>query len=307
MTDVTRATRGPEADRDGDAVSDTDLLAVRFEEQRPRLRSVARRMLGSGAEADDAVQDTWLRLSRADVDGIENLPGWLTTTVGRVCLDRLGSSTARHERPTDVAVDESTTSVAGEADPEREAMLTESVGRALDVVLRTLGPTERLVFVLHDMFAVSFDELAPVVDRSPAAVRQIASRARRRVQGGSPAPEADRARQRGVVQAFLAASREGRFDDLLTLLDPHVVLRSDATAVGMGGVGEARGSATVAGFFAGKAQGAVPAFVDGAPGAVVLVDGRTRLVLSFVVTDRILGIEVVADPDQIAGLDLSVG
>ncbi|MEW2380339.1 sigma-70 family RNA polymerase sigma factor [Micromonospora sp. NPDC047812] len=288
-------------------MSDTDLLAERFEEQRPRLRSVARRMLGSAAEADDAVQDTWLRLSRADADAIDNLPGWLTTTVGRVCLDRLGSSAARHERPTDVVTDESATSGAGEVDPEREAMLTESVGRALDVVLRTLGPTERLVFVLHDMFAVSFDELAPVVDRSPAAVRQIASRARRRVQDGSPAPETDRARQRGTVEAFLAASREGRFDDLLTLLDPHVVLRSDDAAVRLGGAGEARGSATVAAFFSGKAQGALPAFVDGAPGAVVVVDGRTRLVLSFVVTDRILGIEVVADPDEIAGLDLIVG
>ncbi|MEH0972272.1 sigma-70 family RNA polymerase sigma factor [Micromonospora sp. CPCC 205546] len=304
MTDVTRATPGRDARRGGDAA---DLLAERFEEQRPRLRSVAQRILGSRAEADDAVQDTWLRLSRADVDGIDNLPGWLTTTVGRVCLDRLGSSAARHERPAEVAADESSASVAGEVDPEREAMLTESVGRALAVVLRTLGPTERLVFVLHDMFAVSFDELAPVVDRSPAAVRQIASRARRRVQDGSPAPEADRARQRGIVQAFLAASREGRFDDLLTLLDPHVVLRSDAAAVRMGGAGEARGSATVADFFSGKAQEAVPAFVDGAPGAVVLVDGRTRLVLSFVVTDRIIGIEVVADPDQIADLDVTVG
>ncbi|MFG3703361.1 sigma-70 family RNA polymerase sigma factor [Micromonospora sp. NPDC047670] len=287
-------------------MSDSDVLARRFEEQRPRLRTVARRMLGSVAEADDAVQDTWLRLSRADVDGIDNLPGWLTTTVGRVCLDRLGSSAARHERPADVTEDEPTTSGAGEVDPEREALLTDSVGRALDVVLRTLGPTERLVFVLHDMFAVSFDELAPVVDRSPAAVRQIASRARRRVQSGPPTPETDRARQRGVVEAFLAASREGRFDDLLTLLDPHVVLRSDATAVRMGGAGEARGSSAVAGFFSGRAQAAVPAFVDGAPGAAVVIDGRTRIVISFVVTDRIIGVEVVADPDQIAAVELVV-
>ncbi|MDO3701335.1 sigma-70 family RNA polymerase sigma factor [Micromonospora sp. C28SCA-DRY-2] len=283
-------------------MTDTELLAQRFEEQRPRLRAVARRMLGSTAEAEDAVQDTWLRLSRADVEGIDNLPGWLTTTVGRVCLDRLGASATRHEQPADTAADEPGT--ADEVDPEREALLTESVGRALDVVLRTLGPTERLVFVLHDMFAVSFDELAPVVDRSPAAVRQIASRARRRVQSGPSAPETDPARQRGVVEAFLAASREGRFDDLLTLLDPHVVLRSDATAAGMGGAGAAHGSAVVAAFFSGRAQGAVPAFVDGAPGAAVVVGGRVRLVLSFVVTDRIIGIEVVADPDQLAAVDL---
>ncbi|MER7330633.1 MULTISPECIES: sigma-70 family RNA polymerase sigma factor [unclassified Micromonospora] len=287
-------------------MSDTDLLARRFEEQRPRLRSVAQRMLGSRAEADDAVQDTWLRLSRADANGIDNLPGWLTTTLGRVCLDRLGSSAARHEQPAEVAEDEPATAAPGEVDPEREALLTESVGRALDVVLRTLGPTERLVFVLHDMFAVSFDELAPVVDRSPAAVRQIASRARRRVQSGPATPETDRTRQRGVVEAFLAASREGRFDDLLSLLDPHVVLRSDATAVKMGGTGEARGSSDVAAFFSGRAQAAVPAFVDGAPGAVVVVGGRTRIVISFVVTDRVIGIEVVADPDQIAALDLVV-
>jgi RNA polymerase sigma-70 factor (ECF subfamily) len=288
-------------------MSDTDLLARRFEAQRSRLRSVAQRMLGSRAEADDAVQDTWLRLSRADVVGIDNLPGWLTTTVGRVCLDRLGSSAARHEQSADVAADESATAGLGEVDPEREALLTESVGLALDVVLRTLGPTERLVFVLHDMFAVSFDELAPVVDRSPAAVRQIASRARRRVQSGTPTPATDRTWQRGVVEAFLTASREGRFDDLLTLLDPHVVLRSDATAVRMGGTGEAHGSSLVAGFFSGRAQAAVPAFVDGAPGAVVVIDGRTRIVISFVITDRIIGVEVVADPDQIAALDLVVG
>ncbi|MFG2099244.1 sigma-70 family RNA polymerase sigma factor [Micromonospora echinaurantiaca] len=287
-------------------MSDTELLAQRFEEQRPRLRAVARRMLGSPAEAEDAVQDTWLRLSRADAEGIDNLPGWLTTTVGRVCLDRLGSSASRHEQPADVTADEPGPAGPGDVDPEREALLTESVGRALDVVLRTLGPTERLVFVLHDMFAVSFDELAPVVDRSPAAVRQIASRARRRVQSGPPAPETDPARQRGVVEAFLAASREGRFDDLLTLLDPHVVLRSDAAAVRRGGTDEAHGSAVVAAFFSGRAQGAVPAFVDAAPGAVVVRAGRVHIVLSFVVTDRIVGIEVVADPAQIAALDLVV-
>lgn len=184
--------------------------------------------------------------------------------------------------------------------------MTESVGQALHVVLGTLAPTERLVFVLHDMFAVSFDEIAPVVDRSPAAVRQIASQARRRVQGRSAAPETDPARQRQVVEAFLAASREGRFDHLLTLLDPHVVLREDAAAARMGGTAELRGSAGVARFFSGRAQGAVPAFIDAAPGAIVVIEGEARIALSFIVTDRILAIEVVADPDQLRELDLLV-
>ncbi|SBT48751.1 sigma-70 family RNA polymerase sigma factor [Micromonospora auratinigra] len=284
-------------------MADAGLLAQRFEEQRPRLRAVAQRMLGSTAEADDAVQDTWLRLSRADVDGIGNLPGWLTTTVGRVCLDRLRSAGARHEESTDAVGAEP----AGGRDPEQEALLAETVGQALEVVLTTLGPTERLVFVLHDMFAVSFEEIAPVVDRSAPAVRQIAGRARRRVQARSADPVTDPARQRRVVEAFLAASREGHFDALVALLDPHVVLREDATAVRMGGTAEVRGSAAVAGFFNGRAQAAVPAYVDGAAGAVVVLDGRIRLALSFTVTDRIIGIEAVADADQLAALDLVVG
>lgn len=287
-------------------MSGTEGLVQRFEEQRPRLRAVAHRMLGSAAEADDAVQDTWLRLSRADVDGIDNLPGWLTTTVGRVCLDRLRSGTARHEQSTDTAGEEPAAQPAGGRDPEQEALLAESVGQALEVVLTTLGPTERLVFVLHDMFAVSFDEIAPVVDRTAPAVRQIASRARRRVQSRSADPVADPARQRRVVEAFLAASREGRFDDLVSLLDPYVVLRGDATAVRMGGAGELRGSSAVADFFNGRAQGAVPAYVDGAAGALVVVNPQTRLVLSFVVTDRIIGIEVVADPEQVRALEVVV-
>jgi RNA polymerase sigma-70 factor (ECF subfamily) len=287
-------------------VSDTDLLAQSFEEQRLRLRAVALRMLGSAAEADDAVQDTWLRLSRADVAAIDNLPGWLTTTVGRVCLDRLRSGSVRHEQAADVAGEEPPTEAPGGRDPEQEALLADSVGRALEVVLTTLGPTERLVFVLHDMFAVSFEEIAPVVDRSSTAVRQIASRARRRVQTRSADPRTNPVRQRRIVEAFLAASREGRFDELVTLLDPYVVLRADATAVRMGGMGEVRGSSPVADFFNGRAQGALPAFVDGAPGAVVVRDGRIGLALSFIVTDRIIGIEVVADPDQLAALDLAV-
>ncbi|MFR9776689.1 sigma-70 family RNA polymerase sigma factor [Micromonospora sp. MS34] len=285
-------------------MSGAEVLAQRFEEQRPRLRAVAHRMLGSAAEADDAVQDTWMRLIRADIDVIDNLPGWLTTTVGRVCLDRLRSGAARHEEFTDPAGEESAAESAGGRDPEQEALLAESVGQALEVVLTTLGPTERLVFVLHDMFAVSFDEIAPVVDRSAPAVRQIASRARRRVQDRSADPVTEPTRRRRVVEAFLAASREGRFEDLVSLLDPYVVLRADDAAVRMGGTGEVRGSSAVADFFNGRAQGALPAYVDGAAGAVVVLDGRVRLALSFVVTDRIIGIEVIADPAQLAGLNL---
>ncbi|MCI4063054.1 sigma-70 family RNA polymerase sigma factor [Micromonospora sp. R77] len=287
-------------------MSDTDLLARRFEEERPRLHAVASRMLGSAAEADDAVQDTWLRLSRVDADTLDNLPGWLTTTVGRVCLDRLRSARVRHEEPAQVAGDESIADRPGGRDPEQEALLTESVGRALDVVLTSLGPTERLVFVLHDMFAVSFDEIAPVVDRSTEAVRQIASRARRRVRNGPTAPETDPVRQRGVVEAFLAAAREGRFEDLLTLLDPHVVVRPDAVAARAGSPERLHGSSAVARFFNGQAQAAVPAFVDGAPGAVVVLGGQVRFALSFVVTDRILAIEVIGDPARLAALDLVV-
>ncbi|SIN36956.1 sigma-70 family RNA polymerase sigma factor [Micromonospora cremea] len=286
---------------------EADVLARRFEENRSRLRAVAHRMLGSGAEAEDAVQDTWLRLSRADVAGIDNLPGWLTTTVGRVCLDRLRTRTARPEQPWDTAAPEPDPTDSAPVDPEREAMLTESVGRALLVVLDTLAPTERFVFVLHDMFAVSFEEIAAVVDRSPAAVRQIASRARRRVHQGGTVRETDPARQRRVVEAFLAASREGRFDDLVSLLDPHVVMRADPVAAALGSAAERRGSAVIAGFFNGRAQGASPAYVDGMPGAVVELGEGVRLALSFIVTDRIIGIEVVADPEQLATLDLIVG
>ncbi|SCG61381.1 RNA polymerase sigma-70 factor, ECF subfamily [Micromonospora halophytica] len=285
-------------------MSDVDQLARRFEERRARLWTVAYRMLGSRTEAEDAVQDTWLRLSRADADEIDNLAGWLTTAVGRVCLDRLRSRAARPEQPWDDTGGEPEATDVDTVDPEREAVRTESVGRALLLVLDTLGPTERFVFVLHDMFAVSFDEIAGVVDRTPAAVRQIASRARRRVQQAEASPETDPARQRRVVEAFLAAAREGRFDDLVTLLDPHVVMRADAAAVRMGGTAEVRGSTVVAGFFNDRAQGAVPAYVDGAPGAVVVVGGRVRIVLSFVVTDRILAVETVADPEVLAALDL---
>src|SRR5687767_6697381 len=207
-----------------------DWLAERFEEQRGHLRAVAYRMLGSSSEADDAVQEAWLRLSRADTSDVENLGGWLTTVVGRVCLDMLRSRTSRREEPLDADVPERTASRADGGDPEHEALLADSVGLALLVVLETLEPAERLAFVLHDMFAVPFDEIAPIVDRSPTAARQLASRARRRVQGETPTPDADLDTQREVLDAFIAAAREGDFEALLEVLDPDVVLRADRGA-----------------------------------------------------------------------------
>ena len=212
-------------------MSENDWLADRFEENRLRLRGVAFRMLGSGADADDAVQESWLRLARADTSEVENLPGWLTTVVARVCLDMLRSRRSRREEPThdDISVD-----IGDEGpDPEHQAMLADSVGLALLVVLDTLTPAERLAFVLHDMFAVPFDEIAPIVDRSPDAAKMLASRARRRVQSAS-APDPDRVRHRQIVDAFLAASREGNFEALLAVLDPDAVMRSDGAAAASG-------------------------------------------------------------------------
>jgi RNA polymerase sigma factor (sigma-70 family) len=280
-------------------------LAERFEPNRPRLRAMAYRMLGSGTEAEDAVQEAWLRLSRADADRVDNLPAWLTTVVGRICLDMLRSRTSRREEPLDLSPVGDPP--ACDADPEQEAMLADSIGTALLVVLDTLTPTERLAFVLHDMFAVSFEEIAVVVGRSPAAARQLASRARRRVQNGSPAGRADASRRRAIVDAFLAASRGGEMATLLKLLDPDVVMRADETAARMGSAGESHGAEVVARFFAGRAQAARPAEIDGATGAVVAIDGETRLTLAFVIVgDRIVGIDVVADPAQLDRLDIVV-
>ena len=223
-----------------------DWLAERFEANRTHLRAVAYRMLGSLSEADDAVQEAWLRLSRSDTSGVENLGGWLTTVVARVCLDMLRSRKSRREEPLGAHVPEPIVSREDGIDPEHEALLADSVGLALLVVLETLAPAERLAFVLHDMFAVPFDEIAPIVGRSPAAARQLASRARRRVQGAATAPDADLTRQREVVDAFLAASRGGDFDALLAVLDPDVVLRADRAAVQAGASREVRGAAAVA-------------------------------------------------------------
>ena len=282
-----------------------ELLAERFEQNRTRLRAVAYRMLGSSNGADDAVQEAWLRLSRSDSSGVENLAGWLTTVVARVCLDMLRSRAARHEEPWDPH-GPGTIEPSSEIDPEHDALLGDAVGLALLVVLETLAPAERVAFVLHDMFAVPFDDIAPIVGRSPAAARQLASRARRRVQGAS-VPDADLSRQREIVNAFLAAARGGDFDALLAVLDPDVVLRADPAAVQAGASSELRGAAEVAGTFAGRARVARPALIDGAVGLVWAPGGSPRVVFGLTITGgRIVEIDLIADPDRLRELDLTL-
>jgi RNA polymerase sigma factor (sigma-70 family) len=286
-------------------------LAERFEENRPRLRAVAYRMLGSLSEADDAVQEAWVRLSRSDTSGVENLGGWLTTVVGRVCLDMLRSRRSRREEPLDQhsggRVPGPIVDREGAIDPEHEALLADSVGLALLVVLETLTPAERLAFVLHDMFAVPFAEISPIVGRSPNATKMLASRARRRVRGAAEVPDSDPAHQREVVDAFLAASRGGDFGALLAVLDPDVVLRADGAAVRAGASREVRGARAVADTFFGRARFARPALVNGAIGAVWAPGGRPRVAFCFtVVGGKIVEIEVVADPARLSGLDLAV-
>ncbi|MFF4406036.1 sigma-70 family RNA polymerase sigma factor [Streptoverticillium reticulum] len=290
-------------------------VTVLFEEHRPRLRAVAYRMLGSLSEAEDAVQETWLRLDRTDTAAIENLGGWLTTVVGRVCLNMLRSREQRREDPleTEIRVPDPVISSEGGAvgvvDPEREILLADSVGIALMVVLQTLGPAERLAFVLHDMFAVPFDEIAPLIEKTTAATRQLASRARRRVQGGAAVPDPDLARQRAAVDAFFAAAREGDFEALVSVLDPDVVLRSDAGA-GAGLTLTLQGAGTVAAQATtwGKLSPFVrPALVNGTAGAVVAPNGRPLSVMAFtVVAGKIAAIHVLADPERLGRLDLSV-
>jgi len=288
-------------------MSEHDWLAERFEENRPHLRAVAYRMLGSSAEADDAVQETWLRLSRAGVGGVENLGGWLTTIVARVSLNMLRSRTLRREEPIDPpATGQPVAPPPNGTDPEHEAVLADSVGLALLVVLDTLTPAERLAFVLHDMFAVPFEEIAPIVERSPVATRQLASRARRRVQEAGPGdPPGEISRRREVVAAFLAAAREGDFDALLTMLDPDIVLRADTAAAQMGADAEAIGPRAVAGIFSGRAKALRPALIDGAPGAVWTYRGETRVVFAFTFTGgTITAIEQIADPERIARFEV---
>jgi RNA polymerase sigma-70 factor (ECF subfamily) len=282
-------------------------MAERFEENRPHLRSVAHRMLGSTSEADDAVQEAWLRLSRSDTSDVQNLGGWLTTVVARVCLDMLRARRSRHEEPVGVDAPEPLGRDEGVHDPEHEAIVGDSVGLALLVVLETLAPAERVAFVLHDLFGVPFEEIAPIVERSPEAARQLASRARRRVRGASPG-EADLLRKREVVEAFLAASRNGDFEALLAVLDPDVVARADPAAAA-GAWREVRGARAVARQalgFSRFVRSARPALVNGAAGVVGWApDGRPFSVLGFTVrNDRIVEIDIITDPERLRQLDL---
>ena len=283
-------------------MDEKNYLTEKFEANRARLRAVAYRMLGSRSEVDDAVQETWLRLSRSDTSTVENLGGWLTTVIARVCLDMLRSRKSRREEPMGPHVPEP---VADDASG-RDAEMADSVGAALLVVLETLAPAERLAFVLHDMFAVPFEEIAPIVGRTPAAARQLASRARRRVQGAPP-PDTDLSRQRKIVEAFLAASRDGDFEGLLAVLDPNVVFRADQAAQRLGSLAEIRGAAAVAETFKGRAQAAKPAFVDGALGVAVIFGGKLRIALRLTFSgNRISAVEAVADAGRIAGFDVEV-
>jgi RNA polymerase sigma-70 factor (ECF subfamily) len=307
-------------------MDERDRLAQRFEDHRSHLRAVAYRMLGSVSEADDAVQESWLRLSRADTNSVENLAGWLTRVVARVCLDMLRSRKSRREESLDAPGLARQASRAGGVDPEQEALLADSVGLALLVVLEMLEPAERLAFVLHDMFAVPFDEIAPIVERTPAAARQLASRARRRVHGAggresgggraearvgegvAKARAADLNRQRAVVDAFLAAARGGDLQGLLAVLDPDVILRSNAAAVPVGGQQEVHGAKAVAPLaMRGRARAARPVLVNGAVGVVVAPRGRLLMVLDFTIRHgKIVAIDAIGDPERLAALELAV-
>jgi RNA polymerase sigma-70 factor (ECF subfamily) len=289
-------------------MDERDWLAERFEDHRTRLRAVAYRMLGSLSEADDAVQEAWLRLSRTDTSAVENLGGWLTTVVARISLNMLRSRSSRREAPLDVHVPEPIIDRAEGIDPEHEALLADSVGLALLVVLETLSPPERLAFVLHDMFAVPYDEIAPIVDRSPEAARQLASRARRRIQGENTVPDADLDTQRKIADAFLAAAREGDFEALLHVLDPDVVLRADLGPAGESR--EVRGAETVARqalFYSQLGLLVRPALVNGAAGAVSTRAGEPFSVGAFTVRGgKIVAIDILADPERIRRLDLTL-
>jgi len=291
-------------------MDEPEWLAEHFEEHRTRLRAVAYRMLGSLGEADDAVQEAWLRLSRTDTSEVENLDGWLTTVVARASLNMLRSRNLRREEPIGVRVPEPIVDRADGTDPEHEALLADSVGLALLVVLETLSPPERLAFVLHDMFAVPFDEIVPIVDRSPEAARQLASRARRRVQGENTAPDADLDTQREVVDAFLAAARDGDFDALVAVLDRDVVLRADIGPLPAGGSREVRGAAAVASQALAYSQLGLlvqPALINGAAGVVSILDGQPFSVVGFTVrSGKIVEIDILADSERLRLLDLTI-
>jgi RNA polymerase sigma factor (sigma-70 family) len=291
-------------------MDERDWLVEGFEEHRTRLRAVAYRMLGSVSEADDAVQEAWLRLNRSDAGGIENLGAWLTTVVARVSLNMLRTRRTRGEEPLGVHVPEPIVDRADGTDPEHEALLADAVGLALLVVLETLSPAERLAFVLHDMFAVPFDEIAPIVDRSPDAARQLASRARRRVRAEKTVPDPDLETQREVVEAFLAAAREGDFDRLVAVLDPDVVLRADLGPLAAGESREVRGAETVASqavMYSRLGLQVKPALINGAAGMVSLRDGKPFSVAGVTVRDgRIVAMDILADPERLRQLDLTI-
>ncbi|ASR37604.1 RNA polymerase subunit sigma-70 [Prauserella marina] len=287
-----------------------DRLAAVFEEHRARLRVIAYRMLGSASEADDAVQETWLRLSRSDTGDVANLAGWLTTVVSRVCIDVLRSRQVRREDLVGHELPESAEGDEHRVEPEGEALLADAVGRALLVVLGTLRPAERVAFVLHDMFALPFDEIAPIVARSPVATKKLASRARQRLRGTTTAPDAEIARHRAIVEAFLVASRGGDLDTLVELLDPDVVRHADRSALPAGAATVVRGASTVARetrVFAARAAIAEPALIDGAVGVVIAPNGLLRLVLTVTIKeDRITEIEVIADEERLRNLRITV-
>ncbi|MGH2894586.1 MAG: sigma-70 family RNA polymerase sigma factor [Solirubrobacteraceae bacterium] len=287
----------------------SDWLAERFQEREDLMRSIAYRMLGSISDTDDALQEVWVRLSRADVDGVENLDAWLTTVVGRVCLNILRSRARRREEPFGVRVPDPIITGYGDCDPQGEVLLAESVGLALMVVVETLPPPERLAYVLHDMFAVPFDEIGRMLDRSATAARQLASRARRRVQGEANVPDADLTAQQPVVNAFFAAAREGDFERLVSLLDPEITLISDGTPRRAGRSVTIRGAERVArASLIGASSGRelYPAVVNGGPGAVIVENGTAVSIMGFaVVKDRIVEIDAVSDPARLAQLDLA--
>jgi RNA polymerase sigma factor (sigma-70 family) len=286
-------------------MTEADWLAERFEAHRGRLRAIAYRILGSPADADDAVQEAWLRFSRSDTSAVDNLGGWLTTVVSRVCLNMLQSRRSRPQPPAAEPLPEPVADPA-ESDPEHQALLADSIGLALLVVLDTLTPAERVAFVLHDVFAIPFDQIAPIVDRSTPATRQLASRARARVQHRDATHQADRLRRSALVDAFLTAARSGDFGALLTLLAPDVVLRADGQAVKLGAARVTRGAEPVADFLR-RARAVRRALLDGEAAAVWMPGGRPRVVLSFTTSgDRITAVDLIADPDRLAELDLVV-
>jgi RNA polymerase sigma-70 factor (ECF subfamily) len=288
-------------------MTERDWLTEQFEARRGHLRAVAYRMLGSRAEAEDAVQEAWLRLNRTDTSEVDNLAGWLTTVVARVSLDMLRARKTRREEAIGERLPEAVERAGEGASPEHEAEMADAVGPALQVVLETLAPAERLAFVLHDVFGTPFDEIAVILDRSPEAARQLASRARRRVRGASPRQEADLERQREVVNAFLRASRGGDFEALLALLDPDVVVRADARAAQMGAAPEVRGATAVLNTFLGRAVGARPATIDGVAGAAWAPGGRIRVVISFTVANgKVVAIDLLADQERLDRLDVQL-